>query len=66
MFTSPAELCFAGAPEHIEAFELGNPPPTQSLPWMNERAGHTYAARMHAFSAASVAAFVVPALSVLG
>ncbi len=57
--------CFAGAIEP-EAFELGILSPTQSLPWMNERAGHPYAARMHAFNAASVAAFVVPASNILG
>src|SRR5918994_916093 len=33
---------------------------------VNERAGHTYAARMHASNAASVAAFVVPASTILG
>jgi len=33
---------------------------------MNERAGRPYAARMQAFNAASVAAFVVPAPRILG
>ncbi len=66
MFVLPAELCFAGAPEHIGDFDVGISSPDQSLPWMNERAGRPYAARMQAFNAASVTAFVVPAPRILG
>jgi len=62
---SPAEFASLALPKR-EAFELGISSPIQSLPWMNERAGRPYAARMQAFNAASVAAFVVPAPRILG